>query len=64
MAYYTRLSRRITAHSDGVTQSFDPARSNSHFPMFYCCSRCEHDWVANRLQALTLTNAVDIRGQV
>lgn len=54
MQYYTRVSRCINTHRSGAIELFDPAKSNSQFPMFFCCSHCERDWVANQLQALIL----------
>jgi hypothetical protein len=55
----THFSRCINPHGGWIVQYFDPARSDSEFPTFFCCARCEHDWVANRLQVLTLLDAVD-----
>jgi len=55
----THFSRCINPHGGWIVQYFDPTRSDSEFPTFFCCARCEHDWVANRLQALTLLDAVD-----
>ena len=63
MAYYTQLNKCINSHVAGSIEYFDPAASDSEFPSFFCCLRCEHDWVANRLQALTLLEAVDIQAR-
>jgi hypothetical protein len=55
----THVSRCINPHGGWIVQYFDSTRSDSEFPTFFCCARCEHDWVANRLQALILLDAVD-----
>jgi len=60
MQYHSRLSKCINTHSGNSAEFFDSAKSNSQFPAYFCCSCCEHDWVANRLQALTFANAVNI----
>jgi len=59
---YTHLRRCINPHDGQAIQYFDPAGSDSELPMFFCCSACEHDWVASRLQALTPLDAVDRKG--
>jgi hypothetical protein len=59
MGYYKQLRRCINPHDGRAIQYFDSAKSSSVFPTFFCCSRCEHDWVANRLQALTLVDSID-----
>jgi hypothetical protein len=58
MDYSTQLRRCINPHEGKAIQYFDPAGSDSELPMFFCCSACEHDWVASRLQALTPLDAV------
>ena len=49
----------INPHDGRVVQYFDPARSDSKFPTFFCGKRCEHDWIANGLQVLMLIDAID-----
>ena len=60
MASYLQLRTCINPHDGRAIQYFDPAGSDSELPAFFCCSRCEQDWVANRLQALTPVDAVDL----
>ena len=64
MASYSQLRTCINPHDGRAIQYFDPAGSDSELPTFFCCSRCEHDWVANRLQALTPLDAVDLVTEV
>ena len=55
---YQQTIRCINRCSQKV-QEFDPAKSDSRFPRYFCSSRCELDWVANRLQELTLLEVVE-----
>jgi hypothetical protein len=64
MPYYMQVSRCINPHSDATSEFFDPARSDSKYPKFFCCSQCEHDWVANRLKSLTLSDVLDIQARL
>ncbi len=63
MTYYATLAKCTNPHSSGIPEYFDPTKSDSGFPRFFCSSRCEHDWVANRLQALTLLDVIDIQAR-
>jgi pimeloyl-ACP methyl ester carboxylesterase len=53
LVYHQKLRRFVNLHTDKV-QQFDRAQSDSRFPDYFCSSRCEADWVANRLQELAL----------
>ena len=64
MASYLQLRTCINPHDGRAIQYFDPAGSDSELPAFVCCARCEHDWVANRLQALTPLDAADLVTEV
>jgi hypothetical protein len=50
--------RCINPHLQEVHE-FDPAKSDSRFPRYFCSSDCELDWLANRLQELTLLEVVE-----
>jgi hypothetical protein len=63
MAYATQLNRCFNTHGSDSIEFFDPETSDSEFPGCFCCSVCERDWVANRLQAITLLEAVDIQAR-
>ena len=64
MVHYTQLRRCINPHDGQAIKYFDPDTSDSDFPMLFCCSRCEHDWAANQMQALTLRDAIDLQKRV
>ena len=59
MEHEPRWCRCINPHEGRVAQYFDPGRSDSKFPTFFCSARCEHDWIANGLQALMLLDSIE-----
>jgi hypothetical protein len=62
MDHDTRWRRCINPHDGWAIQYFDPAESDSELPTFFCCSGCEHDWVASRLQPFPSLDAVESEG--
>ena len=42
---------------------FDPKKSDSNFPVFFCSVQCEKEWIADRLRHLTLADVLEIQAR-
>jgi hypothetical protein len=63
MPFYTELSTCIHRHSRETGRRFDPVRSDSNFPAFFCSLKCEKEWMASSLANLTLADVFDIQAR-
>lgn len=61
MPFFTEQNTCIHTHSKEMGKRFDPIRSDSNFPEYFCSFNCERDWVAVSLARVTLADVLDIQ---
>lgn len=64
MPFYSQLNTCLHSHGYNVGNRFDPAKSDSNFPMLFCSLQCEREWASECISRLTLADVFEIQARV
>jgi hypothetical protein len=60
MPFYTQPRTCCHGH---CRSRFDPKKSDSNCPAFFCSVQCEKEWIVDCLRHLTLADVLDIQAR-
>ncbi|ABF42733.1 hypothetical protein Acid345_3732 [Candidatus Koribacter versatilis Ellin345] len=61
MPFYSQPNTCVQQHAGNVGSRFDPAKSDSDFPMLFCSLQCQREWISKCMSGLTLEDVFEIQ---